>query len=67
VGSPAVYRGGDVTCNALFSSSALMTYFDPLRPLLGAVTTVFFAGVLYYQRRRDCPTCEPAAAAQADD
>jgi hypothetical protein len=58
-------------CNALllalFSSSALMTYFDPLRPLLGAVTTVFFAGVLYYQRRRDCPTCEPAAAAQADD
>jgi len=58
-------------CNALllalFSSSALMTYFDPLRPLLGAVTTVFFVGVLYYQRRRSCSTCEPAAAAQADD
>lgn len=43
-------------CNAvlltLFSSSALMTYFDPLRPLLGAVSVVAFVGLLYYQRRR---------------
>src|SRR6056297_2682192 len=35
-------------CNAvlvaLFGSSALMTYFDPLRPFLGAVSVVFFAG-----------------------
>ena len=47
-------------CNAvllaLFSSSALMTYFDPLRPLLGAVSVVFFAGLLFYQRRR-CEVC----------
>lgn len=47
-------------CNAvllaLFSSSALMTYFDPLRPLLGGVSVVVFAGVLYYQRR-NCATC----------
>jgi len=47
-------------CNAvllaLFSSSALMTYFDPLRPLLGAVSVLAFAGLLYYQRRR-CEAC----------
>jgi len=47
-------------CNAvllaLFSSSALMTYFDPLRPLLGAVSALSFAGLLYYQRRR-CDAC----------
>ncbi|WP_336136135.1 hypothetical protein [Natronomonas amylolytica] len=47
-------------CNAvllaLFSSSALMTYFDPLRPLLGTVSVVAFAGLLVYQRRR-CGRC----------
>jgi hypothetical protein len=47
-------------CNAvllaLFSSSALMTYFDPLRPLLGAVSVLLFGGLLYYQRRR-CTRC----------
>ena len=47
-------------CNAvllgLFSSSALMTYFDPLRPVLGAVSVVFFAALLIYQRRR-CEVC----------
>jgi len=47
-------------CNAvllaLFSSSALMTYFDPLRPVLGTVTVVAFGGLLYYQRRR-CEAC----------
>jgi len=47
-------------CNAvllaLFSSSALMTYFDPLRPVLGAVTVAVFAGLLVYQRRR-CAAC----------
>ncbi|GAA0681465.1 hypothetical protein ACFQDG_18085 [Natronoarchaeum mannanilyticum] len=46
----------NVALLALFSSSALMTHFDPLRPLLGAVSVVFFAGVLYYQRRR-CEVC----------
>ncbi|NHN49211.1 hypothetical protein G9464_16655 [Halostella sp. JP-L12] len=47
-------------CNAvllaLFGSSALMTYLDPLRPVLGAVSVLFFAGLLYYQRRR-CEVC----------
>ncbi len=47
-------------CNAvllaLFSSSALMTYFDPLRPLLGLVMLLVFVGLLYYQRRR-CEVC----------
>ncbi|WP_123538442.1 hypothetical protein [Halosimplex salinum] len=47
-------------CNALllalFSSSALMTHFDPLRPALGAVSVVAFGGLLYYQRRR-CEAC----------
>src|SRR6056297_1878283 len=48
-------------CNAfllaLFSSSALMTYFDPLRPLLGAVSVVFFAGLLYVRSQSSCDTC----------
>jgi FtsH-binding integral membrane protein len=47
-------------CNAvllaLFSSSALMTHFDPLRPILGVVSVVFFAALLVYQRRR-CEVC----------
>jgi uncharacterized membrane protein len=47
-------------CNAvllaLFSSSALMTYFDPLRPVLGVVSVVAFGGLLYYQRLR-CEAC----------
>jgi hypothetical protein len=48
-------------CNAfllaLFSSSALMTYFNPLRPLLGAVSVVFFAGLLYSRSRDSCDIC----------
>jgi hypothetical protein len=51
---------GCPVCNAvllaLFSSSALMTYFEPLRPLLGGVSLVFFSGLLYYQHRR-CEVC----------
>jgi thiamine transporter ThiT len=47
-------------CNAvllaLFSSSALMTHFDPLRPLLGTVSVLSFVGLLYYQRRQ-CDAC----------
>lgn len=47
-------------CNAvllaLFSSSALMTYFDPWRPILGAVSVACFGGVLYLQRQR-CDVC----------
>ncbi|GAB7095402.1 hypothetical protein JCM30237_25550 [Halolamina litorea] len=49
-------------CNAvllaLFSSSALMTYFDPLRPLLGVVSVVLFAGLLYVRSQRPCEDCE---------
>jgi len=49
-------------CNALllalFSSSALMTYFDPLRPLLGAVSVVAFAALLYARYQRPCEACE---------
>lgn len=47
-------------CNALllalFSSSALMTYFDPLRPLLGVASIGLFVGLLYYQRA-NCRRC----------
>ncbi|TMT86484.1 hypothetical protein E2L06_07675 [Haloterrigena sp. H1] len=42
---------------ALFSSSALMTYFDPLRPLLGAVSVAILAGLIVVRNRRTCPTC----------
>lgn len=48
-------------CNAfllaLFSSSALMTYFDPLRPLLGAVSVAILTGLIIVRNRRSCPTC----------
>lgn len=48
-------------CNAfllaLFSSSALMTYFDPLRPLLGVVSVALFGGLVYYRREKACETC----------
>ncbi|WP_254768487.1 hypothetical protein [Salinilacihabitans rarus] len=54
---------GCPVCNAvllaLFSSSALMTYFDPLRPLLGALSVALLAGLIAVRRRRSCPTCEP--------
>ncbi len=49
-------------CNAfllaLFSSSALMTYFDPLRPLLGVVSVALFGGLLYVRSQRTCATCD---------
>jgi len=52
---------GCPVCNAfllaLFSSSALMTYFDPLRPYLGAAAVVLLAGLVYYRRSRACETC----------
>ncbi|ELY44054.1 hypothetical protein [Natronorubrum sulfidifaciens] len=48
-------------CNAfllaLFSSSALMTYFDPLRPLLGVISVALLAGLIYTRHKRTCPTC----------
>jgi hypothetical protein len=52
-------------CNAfllaLFSSSALMTYFDPFRPLLGAVTTVLLGGLVVYRYSRSCDVCDAAS------
>jgi predicted transporter len=55
-------------CNALllalFSSSALMAYFDPLRPLLGAVSVVLFAGLLYVRSQRPCDACDVDAQQQ---
>lgn len=42
---------------ALFSSSALMTYFDPLRPALGVVSVAVLAGLIYVRRRRSCAAC----------
>ena len=52
---------GCPVCNAvllaLFSSSALITYFDTLRPLLGAVSVVLFGWLLYVRSRRGCDAC----------
>ncbi|MFA9427957.1 hypothetical protein [Natronorubrum sp. A-ect3] len=52
-------------CNAvllaLFGSSALMTYFDPLRPLLGAVSVALLAGLIYLRHRRSCSMCASQA------
>lgn len=36
----------------LLGSSATMTYFDPLRPLIGAVSVALFGGLLVYRQRR---------------
>ena len=50
-------------CNAfllvLFSSSTLMTYFDPFRPVLGIVSVAVLAGLIYVRHQRSCPTCAP--------
>ncbi|WP_458210479.1 hypothetical protein [Haladaptatus sp. NG-SE-30] len=43
---------------ALFSSSALMTYFDPLRPALGAISVAILAGLIYIRHDRFCRRCE---------
>ncbi|MUV88526.1 hypothetical protein GJ629_00365 [Halapricum sp. CBA1109] len=52
---------GCPVCNAvlltLFGSSALMTYFDPLRPLFGVVSVALFGGLLYVRRQRPCEQC----------
>lgn len=48
-------------CNALllalFSSSALLTYFDLLRPVLGLLSMAMLGGLLYVRHRRTYPTC----------
>lgn len=47
---------GCPTCNALllaaFSSSALMTYLDPLRPVFGLLAVVSLGGVVFLRHRR---------------
>jgi len=48
-------------CNAfllaLASSSALMTYFDPLRPVLGLASVAMLGGLIYVRNRRSCLAC----------
>jgi hypothetical protein len=62
---------GCPTCNAillaLFSNSALLTYFDPLRPLLGVVGVALFAGLLYVRSQRTCTDCVAAAETTSSD
>jgi hypothetical protein len=60
-------------CNAvllaLLSSSAIMTYLDPLRPLVGLLTTALLGGLVYYRHTR-CDACggdEAATAGEAAD
>lgn len=52
-------------CNALllalFSSSAIMTYVDPLRPLLGTLAVALFGGLVYARARRTCDDCQSTA------
>ena len=50
---------------ALFSNSMLMTYFDPYRPLLGAVSVALFAGLLYYRHQQDCESCGRTVEAES--
>ncbi|MFC7081154.1 hypothetical protein [Halorussus caseinilyticus] len=54
---------GCPVCNAVllaaFSSSALMTYFDPLRPVVGVVAVVVLGGLVYYRRSLACESCRP--------
>ncbi|WP_137283679.1 hypothetical protein [Halorussus salinisoli] len=47
----------NVVLLALFGSSALMTYFDPLRPVLGVVAVGLLGGLVYYRHSRSCETC----------
>lgn len=63
---------GCPVCNALllalFSSSALMTYVDPLRPVLGVASLGLFAGLLWVRARRPCADCvEDGAVGSAAD
>lgn len=52
---------GCPVCNVfllgLFGSATLLAYFDPLRPVLGAVSVTMLAGLVYVRHRRTCPTC----------
>jgi len=48
----------NVVLLALFSSSAVMTYVDPLRPVFGALSAVLLVGLIYVRHGRACPTCD---------
>jgi hypothetical protein len=48
----------NVVLLALFSTSALMTYLDPLRPLLGVVAVALLGGLVYYRHSRTCDACK---------
>lgn len=41
----------------LFSSSALMTYFDPFRPFLGGLSVAMLFGLIYVRHCRLCSSC----------
>jgi hypothetical protein len=43
-----------------------MTYFDPLRPLLGVLGAALLGGLLYVRSRRTCETCAPRATPSDD-
>ncbi|WP_092907750.1 hypothetical protein [Halostagnicola kamekurae] len=49
----------NVALLALFSSSALMTYFDPLRPVIGILSVSILIGLIYTRHRRSCSCCTP--------
>lgn len=42
---------------SLFSSSALMTYFDPLRPVLGVLSVAILSGLIYVRHMQTCVSC----------
>ncbi|MFP8956897.1 hypothetical protein ACLI4Y_09220 [Natrialbaceae archaeon A-CW3] len=54
---------GCPTCNAfllvLFGSSTLMTYFDPYRPILGAISVAILSGLIVVRHRRSRRQCCP--------
>ena len=49
---------------ALFSNSVLMTYLNPYRPLLGAISIALFAGLLYYRYQKGCEACGKSVSTQ---
>ncbi len=44
----------NVVLLAFFSNTAIMTYFDPLRPFLGIVSVLLLGGLVYYRYSSDC-------------
>lgn len=42
----------------LLGATTTMTVFNPLRPFIGALSVLMFAGVIYRQRRVRCQACD---------